>query len=36
LSVSVDHVAHGVPLEELVDAPFDWRAGWEHVLPSAS
>jgi broad specificity phosphatase PhoE len=22
----------GVPLEELVDAPFDWRPGWEYDL----
>jgi alpha-ribazole phosphatase/probable phosphoglycerate mutase len=21
-----------VPLEQLVDAPFDWQEGWEYVL----
>lgn len=29
---ALDHVAHGKALEELVDAPFDWREGWEYVL----
>jgi broad specificity phosphatase PhoE len=26
------HLLHGVPLEQLVDAPFDWQEGWEYVL----
>lgn len=30
---ALDHLLHGVPLEELVDAPFAWREGWEYVLP---
>jgi broad specificity phosphatase PhoE len=29
---ALDHVVHGQPLEELVDAPFDWREGWEYAL----
>lgn len=26
------HLLEGVPLEELVDAPFEWQEGWEYVL----
>jgi broad specificity phosphatase PhoE len=26
------HLLEGVPLEELVDAPFQWREGWEYVV----
>jgi broad specificity phosphatase PhoE len=29
---ALDHLVHGQPLEELVDAPFDWREGWEYTL----
>lgn len=29
---ALDHVVHRQPLEELIDAPFDWREGWEYVL----
>jgi alpha-ribazole phosphatase/probable phosphoglycerate mutase len=29
---ALDHVVRGVPLEELVDAPFEWREGWEYEL----
>lgn len=29
---ALDHVVHGQPLEDLIDAPFDWREGWEYVL----
>jgi broad specificity phosphatase PhoE len=29
---ALDHVLRGVPLEELVAAPFAWREGWEYVL----
>jgi broad specificity phosphatase PhoE len=29
---ALDHVTCGVPLEELVDAPFEWREGWEYEL----
>jgi len=27
---ALDHVVHGKALEELVDAPFEWREGWEY------
>jgi alpha-ribazole phosphatase/probable phosphoglycerate mutase len=26
------HLLEGVPLEELVDAPFAWQEGWEYVI----
>jgi broad specificity phosphatase PhoE len=26
------HLLEGAPLEELVDAPFDWQEGWEYVV----
>lgn len=26
------HLIEGVPLEELVDAPFEWQEGWEYTL----
>jgi 2,3-bisphosphoglycerate-dependent phosphoglycerate mutase len=29
---ALDHVVLGIPLEELVDAPFAWREGWEYEL----
>jgi len=29
---ALDHLVHGVPLEELVAAPFDWQEGWEYVV----
>jgi 2,3-bisphosphoglycerate-dependent phosphoglycerate mutase len=29
---ALDHVVHGQPLEELINAPFDWREGWEYAL----
>jgi len=29
---ALDHYLVGVPLERLIDAPFDWREGWEYVL----
>lgn len=29
---ALDHVVHGQPLEELIDAPFDWREGWDYAL----
>lgn len=31
---ALDHLLHGVPLEELVDAPFGWREGWRYSLPT--
>lgn len=29
---ALDHVVLGMPLEALVDAPFEWREGWEYDL----
>jgi len=29
---ALDHLLHGTPLEELVEAPFAWREGWEYRL----
>jgi broad specificity phosphatase PhoE len=29
---ALQHLVEGVPLEELVGAPFDWQPGWEYVL----
>jgi broad specificity phosphatase PhoE len=26
------HLLEGVPLEELVDAPFEWQEGWEYIV----
>ncbi|MDQ3875622.1 MAG: histidine phosphatase family protein [Actinomycetota bacterium] len=31
---ALSHLLEGVPLEDLVDAPFEWRKGWEYVVPS--
>jgi broad specificity phosphatase PhoE len=28
----LDHLLHGVPLENAVDAPFAWQEGWEYEL----
>ncbi|WP_424532208.1 histidine phosphatase family protein [Sphaerisporangium viridialbum] len=30
---ALDHLLRGKSLEELVDAPFDWKPGWEYHLP---
>ena len=30
---ALDHTLLGMPLETLVDAPFEWREGWEYALP---
>jgi broad specificity phosphatase PhoE len=30
------HLLDGVPLEDLVDAPFEWQEGWEYVVPPVS
>jgi broad specificity phosphatase PhoE len=30
--LALDHLVHGIPLEDLVDAPFAWREGWEYVV----
>ncbi|MEV0229313.1 histidine phosphatase family protein [Nonomuraea sp. NPDC050786] len=29
---ALQHLLDGAALEELVDAPFDWRPGWEYTL----
>jgi 2,3-bisphosphoglycerate-dependent phosphoglycerate mutase len=29
---ALDHCAGGVPLDTLVDAPFEWQEGWEYTL----
>jgi 2,3-bisphosphoglycerate-dependent phosphoglycerate mutase len=29
---ALDHLVLGVPLEELVQTPFEWREGWEYEL----
>jgi broad specificity phosphatase PhoE len=29
---SLDHLLRGVPLADLVGAPFQWQEGWEYVL----
>jgi 2,3-bisphosphoglycerate-dependent phosphoglycerate mutase len=29
---ALDHVVLEVPLEELAEAPFEWRPGWEYLL----
>ncbi|MFE3449924.1 histidine phosphatase family protein [Nonomuraea sp. NPDC059194] len=31
---ALQHLLGGVPLEELVDAPFDWQPGWTFDLPA--
>ena len=30
---ALQHLLDGIPLEDLVDAPFDWRPGWHWTLP---
>lgn len=30
--LALDHHLNGVPLEDLIDADFAWRAGWEYRL----
>jgi broad specificity phosphatase PhoE len=29
---ALEHLLSGVPLEELVGAPFEWQPGWEYLL----
>jgi alpha-ribazole phosphatase/probable phosphoglycerate mutase len=31
---ALDYLLVGVPLEDLVRAPFDWGEGWSYTLPS--
>ena len=30
---ALEHLLHGVALEDLVDAPFAWQEGWRFTLP---
>jgi broad specificity phosphatase PhoE len=32
----LDHLVNGLPLEELVDAPFEWQEGWLYVVNASS
>jgi broad specificity phosphatase PhoE len=29
---ALGHLLEGIPLEDLVDAPFEWQEGWEYVI----
>lgn len=31
---ALDHLLHGVALEDLVDAPFGWQEGWYYTVPT--
>jgi len=31
---ALDHLLHGVALEDLLDAPFAWQEGWEYTVPT--
>ncbi len=31
---ALQHLIDGASLEDLVDAPFDWRPGWEFTVPA--
>lgn len=31
---ALDHLLTGVPLQDLVDAPFAWQEGWHYTLPT--
>ena len=33
---ALDHLVSGVPLEELVDAPFAWQEGWVYEVRANS
>ena len=33
---ALQHLFEGTPLEDLVDAPFEWQEGWEYVFPPPS
>ena len=33
---ALDHVVNGLPLEELVDAPFAWQEGWLYLVNASS
>jgi broad specificity phosphatase PhoE len=29
---AIQHLLHGMPLADVIEAPFDWQPGWEYVL----
>jgi broad specificity phosphatase PhoE len=29
---AIQHLLHGKPLAEVIEAPFEWQSGWEYVL----
>ena len=29
---AIQHLLHGTPLAEVIEAPFDWQPGWEYAL----
>lgn len=31
---ALQHLLEGVPLEEVIVAPFEWQEGWEYTLPT--
>jgi broad specificity phosphatase PhoE len=33
---ALDHLLDGIPLEELVDAPFAWQEGWLYLVNASS
>lgn len=33
---ALQHLLDGTPLEDLVDAPFDWRPGWDFTVSTAA
>jgi broad specificity phosphatase PhoE len=33
---ALQHLLEGAPLEELVDAPFDWQPGWNYLVNASS
>ena len=33
---ALDHLVNGRPLEDVVDAPFDWQPGWTYLVNASS
>ncbi|HKS92291.1 MAG TPA: histidine phosphatase family protein [Tepidiformaceae bacterium] len=31
---ALEHLLNNIPLEDLIDAPFEWQEGWEFTLPA--
>ncbi len=31
---ALDHLLHGIALEDLVGVPFAWQEGWHYTLPT--